>query len=681
MPRHLYRDFKIHRDTEVERPLTGAGERTTFHWIRERLGRLLSRWRASVPRNQTRMEILQSRLDNESLSAGSGLAPRSKLASPSRLAESEAQESPRPVPPVVWVFTKNTSNCHEPGQLELNTQTKEAAPCSLTSPDFAPPSKVRIGANRIAPHSSSLSPTWPDETTNAALSSTWAKATGAARRIKALFQPDPVAPSRATLALSRFASLLACPFVSKRADPSSTTLDQSKSRKCIKAESTEPAPRDTQAEPRVRVGDETGARSSLSRVMPPDHVQSTHASTSVAVAPLVPARSNRSLRGRDRGERGNFVSRENSALTVMTILTAFLVYLAPKRSVSEHEAAGQPKQGDEPPQSINEVSRNHHDDAPPDLRNDPTYGRYFKMLKIGMPIEVVRHALTRDGFDPLVMDAVAGKSMHMGTEQSRADNRDHVGLPALKNDPIYKRYFKMLKIGMPVEVVKHAMIRDGLDPSVMDGDRNEPPYVGTVAATARDEPSDSINDASPNTGTRDEVGPPALKDDPTYEKYFRMLKIGMPMEVVKHAMIRDGRNPSAIDGNPGKPAHVGTEPSMMGVDSGETSPNTDSGDKADPPALENDPTYRKYFKMLKIGMSMEVVKHAMTRDGLDASVMDGDHNKPARGGAAQSSIGAAPFESAYTSDIHNDADPPALIDDPAYEKYFKMLKIGTPWKW
>lgn len=87
---------------------------------------------------------------------------------------------------------------------------------------------------------------------------------------------------------------------------------------------------------------------------------------------------------------------------------------------------------------------------------------------------------------------------------------------ALKNDPSYQKYFKMLKVGMPMDVVKHAMTRDGVDPSVMDGDHNAP------------------------------VGVP-LKDDLTYQKYFRMLKIGLPMEAVKHAMERDGLDSSVMD--------------------------------------------------------------------------------------------------------------------------------------
>lgn len=97
-------------------------------------------------------------------------------------------------------------------------------------------------------------------------------------------------------------------------------------------------------------------------------------------------------------------------------------------------------------------------------------------------------------------------------------------------------------------------------------------------------------------------GLPALKDDPKYEKYFKMLKLGMPKDVVKHAMFRDGEDPKLLDQDPNLPAGI---------------------------PLKDDPTYQKYFKMLKIGMPMDAVKHAMIRDGLDCSVMDQDPNLPA----------------------------------------------------
>jgi len=103
--------------------------------------------------------------------------------------------------------------------------------------------------------------------------------------------------------------------------------------------------------------------------------------------------------------------------------------------------------------------------------------------------------------------------------------------------------------------------------------------------------------AALNTGGR-----PALKDDPKYERYFRMLKVGMPMEVVKHAMQKDGNDPSVMDGDHNKPVGL---------------------------PLKEDPKYSKYFKMLKLGVSINQVKHSMQMDGLMPEVMDQDHNLPA----------------------------------------------------
>ncbi|CAJ1945969.1 unnamed protein product [Cylindrotheca closterium] len=48
--------------------------------------------------------------------------------------------------------------------------------------------------------------------------------------------------------------------------------------------------------------------------------------------------------------------------------------------------------------------------------------------------------------------------------------------------------------------------------------------------------------------------------------------------------------------------------------------------------LKKDPRFEKYFRMLKVGMPLAHVKHAMQRDGINPDVMDQDHNKPANSG-------------------------------------------------
>ncbi len=96
----------------------------------------------------------------------------------------------------------------------------------------------------------------------------------------------------------------------------------------------------------------------------------------------------------------------------------------------------------------------------------------------------------------------------------------------------------------------------------------------------------------------------ALKDDPKFERYFRMLKMGLPLQVAKHAMARDGLDPDILDMDHNKPMQVSGVP------------------------MKDDPKFTKYFKMLKIGIAMDQVKHSMERDGLNPSAMDQDHNLP-----------------------------------------------------
>lgn len=83
---------------------------------------------------------------------------------------------------------------------------------------------------------------------------------------------------------------------------------------------------------------------------------------------------------------------------------------------------------------------------------------------VGMPLPAVQHAMTRDGLDPSVME---------GDPNKPAPEPKPEGLP-LKEDPAYAKYFKMLKLGLPMGAVKNAMERDGLDSSVMDGNHNLP---------------------------------------------------------------------------------------------------------------------------------------------------------------------------------------------------------------
>jgi len=257
------------------------------------------------------------------------------------------------------------------------------------------------------------------------------------------------------------------------------------------------------------------------------------------------------------------------------------------------------------------------------LKDDPEYAKYFKMLKMGMPLAQVEHAMKRDEKDPLVLKLDPEKSLE---EQIPEQPENDPGDIALKEDPEYEKYFRMLKMGLPKDAVKNALVRDGKDPSIIDLD-----------------PTRSLSSQlSKNLGG----DAPPLKDDPDYLKYFKMLKMGMPVGAVKNALVRDGKDPTIIDLDPGKSLKS------------QTGAKEDTGI-----ALKDDPEYEKYFKMIAMGLPVDAVKNALMRDGKDPGVLDLDPSK-----SVQFQLG---------KNGQKDTGIP-LKDDPEYTKYFKMLGMGLP---
>ena len=89
--------------------------------------------------------------------------------------------------------------------------------------------------------------------------------------------------------------------------------------------------------------------------------------------------------------------------------------------------------------------------------------------------------------------------------------------------------------------------------------------------------------------------------------------------------------------------------------------NLSLGDDNSELPIKDDPSFSKFFKMLKMGLPIEVVKHAMQRDGADPTIMDLDHEKS--------------LVSQRPSNINSENIDPPLMEDEKYQKYFKMLKM------
>ena len=86
-------------------------------------------------------------------------------------------------------------------------------------------------------------------------------------------------------------------------------------------------------------------------------------------------------------------------------------------------------------------------------------------------VGAVKNALSRDGLDPGIMDLDPKKSLASQTDGGDAEEEEEADTgPPLNEDPVYAKYFKMLKVGLPIGAVKNACTRDNVDPSIMDLD-------------------------------------------------------------------------------------------------------------------------------------------------------------------------------------------------------------------
>ena len=139
----------------------------------------------------------------------------------------------------------------------------------------------------------------------------------------------------------------------------------------------------------------------------------------------------------------------------------------------------------------------------------------------------------------------------------------------------------MLKLGLPRASVIQALERDGRDVTVIDLDpdlpleeqRNKNPAVPSKTAAletlfSKRAAEIKEKEQSPNKHAALEAlfgqrasdaataqGGVALAPtvDPEYEKHFNMVKMGMPKEMVRQALERDGKDPSIADMDPKQP--------------------------------------------------------------------------------------------------------------------------------
>jgi hypothetical protein len=117
-------------------------------------------------------------------------------------------------------------------------------------------------------------------------------------------------------------------------------------------------------------------------------------------------------------------------------------------------------------------------------------------------------------------------SVPSSSSATAASATGDLGFLKLKDDLKFAKYLKMIKVGLPVQAVAQKMLSEGAVTSLEKG----------LEILALDPESSSPSNPTSVTDPGDQGGKIKIMDHPTYSKYFKMLKVGLPREAVKAKM-------------------------------------------------------------------------------------------------------------------------------------------------
>ena len=100
------------------------------------------------------------------------------------------------------------------------------------------------------------------------------------------------------------------------------------------------------------------------------------------------------------------------------------------------------------------------------LMTHKVFGRWIKMLAVGIPREVVAARMATAGLDPTILSLPPDEPP------------PPVELVPLREDTAYARYFRMLKVGLQRDAIQHKMIADGTNELALELDADLPAPPG-----------------------------------------------------------------------------------------------------------------------------------------------------------------------------------------------------------
>ncbi|GLD94553.1 hypothetical protein PINS_up003164 [Pythium insidiosum] len=231
------------------------------------------------------------------------------------------------------------------------------------------------------------------------------------------------------------------------------------------------------------------------------------------------------------------------------------------------------------------------------VKDDDAFKKYFKLKDMDMPIEQIKAKMESDGVNPALLDTPD----EISPNDPGAPEGAYIPM-LVRDDPKFKKFFKLKMMNMPVDNIKLKMEAEGFDPELLDNpckvspndpgvrfptmsgcillcvliklvSMQPPLYVEPVgydpaqmrmsmpsmfSPTSAAFPPPPLS--SPAT-TQPAYVPLLVKDDEQFNKFFKLRQMGMPAEQIKLKMSAEGLDPTLLDrpddvspNDPGPPA-------------------------------------------------------------------------------------------------------------------------------
>ncbi|KUF99723.1 C-factor [Phytophthora nicotianae] len=160
------------------------------------------------------------------------------------------------------------------------------------------------------------------------------------------------------------------------------------------------------------------------------------------------------------------------------------------------------------------------------VKDHEKFAKFFKLLKMGMPMEHVKLKASSEGLDANLLET-PDKLVDEDGKEVKGETSTPKGIPVKEHEK-FAKFFKLMKMGMPLPHIKLKAASEGLDGDLLD-----------TPDKLVDEDGKEIK-----AGSGKKV---RASEHPSYVKYFKLLKMGMPRPQLELKMSAESLDPKVLD--------------------------------------------------------------------------------------------------------------------------------------